>query len=164
MGWKSLARARSPSISARSSSSMPKSPAGMAASIPGAFHLLDQEHLLDAVDLLELHLDDLDIAGLHHAPHEARFDGQFAMAAVDENEQLNARRTAVVEKGVERGADGAAGVEHVVHQDDVLAFDVELDVGGADDGFDVHRAEVVAVEVDIEDAHGHLPAFERFDF
>jgi len=82
------------------------------------------------------------------------------MAAVDEDSQLHAARTAVIEEGVERGADGAAGVEHVVHQDDVLAFDAELDVGRTDDGLDADSAEVVAVEVDIEDADRNLPVFE----
>ena len=37
------------------------------------------------------------------------------MAAVDEDEQLHALGAALVEESVERGADGAAGVEHVVH-------------------------------------------------
>ena len=41
---------------------------------------------------------------------------------------------AVVEERVERRADGAAGVEHVVHQDDVAAGDVEADVALGDGG------------------------------
>ena len=56
------------------------------------------------------------------AADEPGFDGQFAMAAVDQHQQLHARRAAVVEQRVERRADGAAGVQHVVHQDDVLAL------------------------------------------
>ena len=54
-------------------------------------------------------------------------DGQLPMAAVDEYRQLHAARAAVIEQGVERGADGAAGIEHVVAQDHVAAFDVEAD-------------------------------------
>src|ERR1039458_4766754 len=64
IGWKSLARARMAAISARSNSSIPSNPAGMAG-LSGLFH---HEDLLHAVDLLELDLDDLDIAGLHFAP------------------------------------------------------------------------------------------------
>jgi hypothetical protein len=86
---------------------------------PAPFH---QQHLFHAVDLLELHFDDFDVGGLHHAADEARLDGQLAVAAVDQHQQLHARRPAVVEQRVERGADGAAGVQHVVHQDDVLAL------------------------------------------
>ena len=78
--------------------------------------------------------------GLHHAADEARFDGQLAMAAVDQHQQLHARRAAVVEQRVERGADGAAGVEHVVHQDDVFALHRKRDLGGADHRLDIHRA------------------------
>ena len=59
--------------------------------------------------------------GLHHAADVAGLDGQLAVAAVDEHQQLHARRAAVVEQRVQRGAHGAAGVEHVVHEDDVLA-------------------------------------------
>ena len=78
--------------------------------------------------------------GLHHAPDEAGLDGQLAMAAVDQHQQLHARRAAVIEQRVERRADGAAGVEHVVHQDDVLALHREGDLGGADHRLDVHGA------------------------
>ena len=67
--------------------------------------------------------------GLHHASHEARFDRQFAMAAVDQHQQLHPRRPAVIEQRVERGANGPAGVEHVVHQDDVLALHAERNFG-----------------------------------
>ena len=70
--------------------------------------LLHQQHLFHAVDLLELHFDDLDVGGLHRAADEARLDRQFAVAAIDQHQQLHARRTAVVEQRVERGANRAA--------------------------------------------------------
>src|SRR2546430_10556124 len=74
------------------------------------------------------------------------------MAAVDKHQQLHARRATLFEEPIQRGADRAAGIKHVVHQDDVLAFYVELDVGGVEDGLDIHRAQVVAVEIDVENA------------
>src|SRR5450631_501041 len=108
-------------ISTRSNSSIPSNPACMAA-LPGP---LAHEDLLHTVDFLELDFDNFNIGGLHLAPDEARLDGQFAVSAVDQHQQLYAGRPTVVEQRVQRGPDGAAGVEHVVHQDDVLARHAE---------------------------------------
>ena len=98
------------------------------------------------------------VGGLDLAADEAGFDGQLAVAAVDEDEQLDARGAAVIEQGVERGANGAAGVEDVVHEDDVLAGDGEVDFGGVEDGLRGDGGEVVAVEGDIQDADRDLEA------
>ncbi len=85
--------------------------------------------------------------GLHRAADECGFDRQFAMAAVDQHQQLHARRAAVIEQRVERGADGAAGVEHVVHQDDVFARDIENGISVAlTTGLMSDGGEIVAVE------------------
>src|SRR4051794_25278350 len=111
------------SISARSNSSIPSSPVGMRASLSGFSRgLLHQQNFFHAVDLLELHFDNLGVGGLDGASDIARFDRQLAMSAIDEHQQLHARRASLLEEAIERGADGAAGVQHVVHQDDVLAF------------------------------------------
>src|SRR4051812_41248411 len=53
---------------------------------------------------------------------------QFAPTAIDEHRELHTRRPAVVEEFVEHGADRAAGVEHIVEQDDVRAVHVEVDL------------------------------------
>ena len=45
-------------------------------------------------------------------------DRQLAVAAVDEDRELHARRPAVVEERVDRRADRAARVEDVVDEDD----------------------------------------------
>ena len=50
--------------------------------------------------------------------HVVGADRQLAVAAVGQHGQLHAPRAAVVEQRVDRRAHGAAGVEHVVHQDD----------------------------------------------
>ena len=55
-------------------------------------------------------------------------NGQLAMPAIDQHEQLHTARASVVKQRIERGANGAARVQHVVHQDDVASVDVETDV------------------------------------
>lgn len=60
-------------------------------------------------------------------------DRKFAVAAVDEDRELDGARAADVAEGVEGGADGAAGEEHVVDEDDEAAVDaVAGDVGAAE--------------------------------
>src|SRR6185437_15467514 len=85
------------------------------------------------------------------------------MATVDEDEELDALGSAVVEECVERGTDGAAGVEDVIHQDDVAAFDVEADLTLLDDRTDVTRREVVTIEADVEHAHVDGLALDGLD-
>ena len=55
------------------------------------------------------------------------------MAAVAEHRELDPLRPAVVEEGVDRGAHGATGEEHVVDEDDGATGEVEIDVRGVDD-------------------------------
>src|SRR5678816_1764146 len=100
MGWKCLARSRMASIWPRSSSSIPNSPSGMACSGGFSVYLFHQQHLFHSVDLLELYLDDFDVGSLHGAADVARLDGQFTVAAIDQYEQLHARRTPVLEQAV----------------------------------------------------------------
>ena len=45
------------------------------------------------------------------------------MATVDEDCELNGRRATDTSKSIERSLDGAAGVQHVVNEDDGLAVD-----------------------------------------
>ena len=115
-------------------------------------HTLDEQHLLVIVDFFQLDFDDLALRGRNGSADEGGFDGELAMAAVDEDQQLHAARAAVVEERIEGGANGAAGVEHVVDQDDVAAVDIEAERAGNDDGAHIARGEVVAIEADVEDA------------
>src|SRR3984957_18598085 len=80
---------------------------------------LHQQHLLVSIDLMELYLDDLPRSGLHFAADEGRLDGQLAMPAIDQRKKLDAARAAMVEERVQRGPNGAAGVEHIVDQHDI---------------------------------------------
>ena len=83
-------------------------------------------------------------------------DRQLAVAAVGEHGELHARRAAVVEQRLDRGADGAAGEEHVVDDHDRQPGDVEVDVRGVQDGRVGPRGDVVAVEADVEVAERDL--------
>ena len=49
------------------------------------------------VDFLKFHFDDFVGAGLYHAPDVTRLDWQFAEPAIDQHQQLHARRAAVIE-------------------------------------------------------------------
>ena len=97
------------------------------------------------------------------AAHEARLNRQLAMAAVDQHQKLHARRPAVIEQRIERGANRAAGVQDVVDQNNVLALHRKRDVGRAHHRLDIDGRQVVAVQVDVQDAGRNLTAFECLD-
>ena len=86
-------------------------------------------------------------------------DGEFAVAAVDEDGEFDAGGAADVEEAVDGGADGAAGVEDVVDEDDVAVGGGEGDVGAAGGVGDIEIARVVVVERDVERADGDVRAF-----
>src|SRR2546430_83944 len=100
------------STSARVSSSMPSSPNAMGCDALGGprRHSLDQQHFFGLVDFLKFHFDDLVVGGLHGAADEPRFDGQLAVAAIDQDQQLHPRRAAMIEQRIERGPNRAPGV------------------------------------------------------
>ncbi len=92
------------------------------------------------------------LAGLEpgvQADH-VRLDGQLAAAALDQGGQHHRGRAAVVEQLVERGADGAPGLQHVVHQHDVAIVHGHRQVRGAYLRVHADAGEVVAVEGDVE--------------
>ena len=90
-------------------------------------------HLVDAVDLLEPHVDPLAARRRQVLADVVGADRQLAVAAVGEHRELDPLRAAVVEQRVDRGAHRAAGEEHVVDQDDGAAVEVEVEVRGVDD-------------------------------
>lgn len=72
------------------------------------------------------------------------------MAAVDEDGELDRAGAADVAEGVEGGADGAAGEEHVVDEDDQASVDaVTGDLGAAEGARRLHP-QVVPVHGDVE--------------
>ena len=96
------------------------------------------------------------LAELDVFAHDLRLDGQFAPAALDETGEHHGSRPAVVEDFIERGADGASGVQHVIHQDQMPILDVHRQVRGADLRVHADTREVVAVERDVERAERFL--------
>ena len=94
----------------------------------------DEDDLFVVVDFAEFDFDDFAAGGGDGAADELGFDGEFAVAAVDEDEELDALGAAVVEEGIEGGTDGASGVEDVVHKNDVAAGDVEAELALVDGG------------------------------
>jgi hypothetical protein len=112
----------------------------------------DELNLFVVVYFLKFYFDDLSAAGGYVFADVGSFDGQFAMAAVDEDGELNAARTAMVKEGVECGADGAAGVENIVAENHVAAIDVKAERALSYDGTDIMRGEVVAIETNVKHA------------
>src|SRR5438105_1554357 len=116
----------------------------------------DQQDAVDLVHLDELHLDALLARGRKVLADVVGSDRKLAVAAVDEDRQLDARGAAVVEERVDRRPDRAAGVEDVVDEDAGAAFEREVELGGADDGLRVEgrlapaNPDVVAVERDVD--------------
>ncbi|MCY1455893.1 hypothetical protein D9M71_730650 [compost metagenome] len=87
-----------------------------------------------------------------------RPDRQFAGIQVEQADQGHTGRTAIVEQFVEGGTDGASAHQHVVDQHQVLAFDLERQVGRANLRVQAVLAEVVAVEGNVECAQGGVAA------
>ena len=76
-----------------------------------------EQDAVDLVDLDELHLDALAARRGQVLADVVGADRQLAVAAVGDDGELDARRPAVVEERLDRGADRAAGVEDVVDED-----------------------------------------------
>ena len=73
-----------------------------------------------SVDLFEEQADVLVARRGHIFTHVVGADGKLAVATVNEHRKLDGGRTAQIHEGVERGADGATGIEHVVYKHDGL--------------------------------------------
>ena len=91
-------------------------------------------------------------------PDVVRLDGQLAVPAIDEHDQLNRLRPPEIDQRVERRPRRPARVEHVVHEQDLLVVDRERDLGAADERLraDGVPHQVVAIERDVERAGGNV--------
>src|SRR6185503_11125541 len=96
-----------------------------------------------AVQLFHEDVHALSNLDVHALAHDVRRDGELTAAPVDHDGQLDERR-----------ADGTAGVEHVVHDHDVLAVDVHRNAGGTDHRTGTHGLQIIAVQRDVERALG----------
>src|SRR5690348_2353568 len=81
-------------------------------------------------------------------------DRQLAAAPVDEHGELDRLRSPVVEQLVDRGANGPAGVQHVIDQHDAARADFEGQRGRRRVRAQASRGVVVAVERDVDEADG----------
>src|SRR5438128_11991935 len=124
---------------------------------------LHQIHLILPVHLFHQHVHPFVRVDLHLLPHDVGLDRQLAAAAIHQHAQRDALGASEVGQLVERGPHGAAGVEHVVHDHDVLVREVARDAGLADHGLRAHSLEVVAVQGDVEGAAGDEHALFLLD-
>src|SRR5581483_4685750 len=83
----------------------------------------DEDDAVDLVHLEQLHLDALVARRRQVLADVVGPDRQLAVAAVGDDGELHAGRTAVVEERVDRGPDRPAGREHVVDEDARLALE-----------------------------------------
>src|ERR671935_1433290 len=118
----------------------------------------DEQDAVDLVDFDELHLDALVARGREVLADVVGTDRQLAVAAVDEDGELDPVGTAVVEERLDRRANRAARVEDVVDEDDGLALEREVERGRANDRLRMARRvaaahlHVVAIEGDVDGA------------
>src|SRR5205823_14993382 len=89
--------------------------------------LFHEKNLFRVVDLSKLHFDHFIHCGRYCAPDEAGLDWQLAVTAVNEHTQLHASRAALIEDGIQRGSNRAAGKENIVDKNNIFVFDWELD-------------------------------------
>ena len=111
------------------------------------------DHGVLVVDAGEVDPHPLDQRGREVLADEVGADRQLAVAAVDQDREPDRPRPADVVQRVERGADGAAGEQHVVDQHDDLAVDAA--VAGSGSGSSVRaglQPQVVAVHRHVERA------------
>lgn len=85
------------------------------------------------------------------------------MASIDEDTHADTARPAQIEKAVHGGAGGAAGVENIIDQNEILVVDEEWNFRGLDHGLRSDGGKIVAIEGDIERADGHVDMREALD-
>ena len=79
---------------------------------------------------------------------------QFPVADIKQHCQADGRRAAKIEQFIHGCTYGAAGHQHIIHQQNVLAIHIKGQLGGGDCGFQAPCIEVVPVEGWIQGAHG----------
>src|SRR6266478_559485 len=78
-------------------------------------HAVNQHHALFAVNFAKPHLDNFGVARLHHAPGKLRLNRHFSVAAIDQHAERASLGSPKIEKSVHRRADGAPGIQNVIH-------------------------------------------------
>ena len=129
-----------------------------------SFFFLADDDAFRAFGCAELDADAFVLRGRDILADVVSTDWQLAMAAVDEDGELDSLRTAHVDEGVKRGTNRTTRVEDVIDEDDMLARDVDGELGLVDDGLIGERGEIIAVERDVEDADRRFLALDSLDF
>ena len=76
--------------------------------------LLYQQDFLHPIDFMQLDLDHFPHSCGHSASYECSFDGQLAMAAIDQYTKLHPARTAMRKQRVQCGSNRAPGEQHII--------------------------------------------------
>lgn len=116
-----------------------------------------------AVELRHTNLNQLAAGGGQVLAYEVRPDGQLAVPAVDQDGQLDTPRSAAGEDRLDGGTGSPAGVQHIVHQNDITAGDVKRQGGLGHLGAFRQNGQIVPVEADIDAAAGDGDALDAAD-
>jgi len=126
---------------------------------------VNEHDALLVVHLGQAHFNNLRVGGLHRAPNKLRLDGHLAMPAVHQHAKLHAPRAPKIKQAVHRGADGAAGIEDIVHQHQVHVVHGKGNVRSLKNGLRRNFGEIVAVKSDVQRPDSHFrPVYPAYPF
>src|SRR5438128_6504480 len=124
---------------------------------------LHQQDLFRIVQFAELDFDDLIAGGLHLASDEAGLDGYLTVSTVAKRAELHFAGASFAEQSIHCGPRGTPGVKNVIHENDVLARDWEIDFCFLHDRLRAECGEIITVKRDIEHAYGYGCFLDSFD-
>ena len=119
---------------------------------------LADDHLVFAVVLGNHHLDKFIPRGRQILSHIIRSNRQFPVSSVNQRRQLNAARPAALEDGIHCCPHRPAGVDDIVHQDDLFSLHRKRQTGSVLCGLVL--AFVIAVSSDVQHPDLHLSTLQ----
>src|SRR6266849_2951096 len=123
-----------------------------------SFHPVHQHHALFAVYLPPPYLDNLGVAGLHHASRKLCLDGHFAMPAIDQHTERHALRPTQIKEPIHRRPNRAPRIQNVVDQHKVHVVHAERNVGTLQHCVRRNLRQIIAVQRNVQRAHRHIHA------
>src|ERR1044071_1773912 len=120
-------------------------------------------YLFVLIVLLEHYLDDLGVSGLHLLTHVVGLNRQLAVAAIDQHRKLDSSRASEIDEFVQRRANGAARVQHIVNKHNRTVGDINGYVGLIDYRARSDGREIIAIKCDVQLAGRRTSALELFD-
>src|SRR5215831_6174980 len=121
-------------------------------------YAVDDHHAFLIVHFAKTNFHNLAIAGFDLPANKSGFNWELAMAAINQDTQANSARPPQVEKPVHRGANSTAGVEHVVHNQQIAAVNVKINVRRLQQRLRPYCREIVPVQSYVQAAQWN-PAF-----